>query len=95
MVIVNTVVIVKGGLALGDGDVAWALASFGAGSMLSALNLPRILDKTGDRPVMLTAAGAMAVILARSGLERRCSRDRPGSSCSPGGPLSASPTPRS
>ncbi|MBX9910669.1 MAG: MFS transporter [Beijerinckiaceae bacterium] len=68
MVIVNTVVIVKGRLGLGDGDVAIALASFGAGSMLAALNLPRLLDRIGDRPVMLTAATAMGLILGVLGL---------------------------
>ena len=64
MVIVNTVVIVKAKLQGGDGDVALALAAFGMGSMLAALALPRLLDKQGDRPVMVTAAAAMSVILA-------------------------------
>jgi MFS family permease len=68
MVIVNTVVIVKGRLGLGDGDVAIALASFGAGSMLAVLNLPRLLDQIGDRRVMLTAATAMGLILGALGL---------------------------
>ncbi len=68
MVIVNTVVIVKGRLGLGDGDVALALASFGAGSMLAALNLPRLLDRISDRQVMLTAAGVMGLILGALGL---------------------------
>jgi MFS family permease len=68
MVIVNTVVIVKGRLGLGDGDVALALASFGAGSMLAALNLPRLLDRVSDRKLMLTVAGAMGLILAALGV---------------------------
>jgi MFS family permease len=68
MVIVNTVVIVKVRLALGDGDLALMLASFGAGSMLAALTLPRLLDRLGDRPVMLAAAGAMAANLGALGI---------------------------
>ena len=40
-----------------------ALAAFGGGSMLAALILPRLLDRVGDRPVMLPAAVAMAVLL--------------------------------
>lgn len=67
VVIVNTVVIARVRLALGDGDVALLLASFGAGSMLAALTLPRLLDRLGDRPVMLAAAAAMAAILGALG----------------------------
>jgi len=63
MVIVNTVVIVKAMLGGGDADVALALASFGGGSMLAALLLPRLLDRTGDRPVMLAAAAALGALL--------------------------------
>jgi MFS family permease len=67
IVIVNTVVIVKGSLSLGDGDVALALASFGAGSMLAALSLPRLLEQISDRKLMLTAAGMMGLILGALG----------------------------
>ena len=63
MVIVNTVVLVRGILGRGEADVAVALAAFGGGSMVAALFLPRILDRIGDRAVMLPAAGAMAVLL--------------------------------
>lgn len=63
MVIVNTVVLVRGTLGLSDTDVALALAAFGGGSMLAALVLPRLLDRIGDRPVMLPAAASMAVLL--------------------------------
>ena len=68
IVIVNTVVIVKSRLGLGDGDVALALASFGAGSMMAALNLPHLLDRISDRRLMLTSAAAMAVALGVLGL---------------------------
>jgi MFS family permease len=64
MVIVNTVVLVRGVLALADRDVAIAMAAFGCGSMLAALVLPRLLDRIGDRIVMLPAAGAMTLLLS-------------------------------
>ena len=63
MVIVNTVVIVKAMLGGGDKDVAIALAFFGGGSMVAALLLPRVLERTGDRPVMLVAAAALGALL--------------------------------
>ena len=63
MVIVNTVVLVRGTLGLTDADVALAMAAFGCGSMVAALVLPRLLDRIGDRPVMLSAASAMTLLL--------------------------------
>lgn len=63
MVIVNTVVIVRG-LGLSQRDVALTLAAFGGGSITAALTLPRILDRVGDRTVMLVAAGLMTLALA-------------------------------
>ena len=63
MVLVNTVVLVRGVLGLTDTDVAIAMAAFGCGSMVAALLLPRVLDRLGDRPVMLSAAGAMTLLL--------------------------------
>lgn len=64
MVIVNTVVIVRDVLQLSQTDVALALAAYGAGSMLAAFSLPRILDRIGDRPVMLGAAAVLTALLA-------------------------------
>ncbi|WP_298018187.1 MFS transporter [uncultured Castellaniella sp.] len=61
MVIVNTVVIVKARFALGDTEVAWALAAFGAGSMIAALTLPGLLSKIPDRPVMVTGAAVLVL----------------------------------
>ncbi|WP_439155292.1 MFS transporter [Yoonia sp.] len=55
-VIVNTVVVVRTRLGGSEGDVALALAAFGLGSMLAALALPRLLHRTGDRPVMMGGA---------------------------------------
>jgi len=63
MVIVNTVVIVRGLLGGTDSDVAIALACFGGGSMTAALMLPRLLDRIADRAVMLPAATALGITL--------------------------------
>ncbi|EPE62011.1 major Facilitator Superfamily protein [Exiguobacterium sp. S17] len=63
MVIINTVVIVRGLLGLSQRDVALTLACYGAGSMMAALILPRILDRMDDRRVMLAAAGVLSVVL--------------------------------
>ena len=62
MVIVNTVVIVRG-LGLSQSDVAWALAAFGGGSMAAALMLPRLLERIAERNVMLTASAILAAAL--------------------------------
>ncbi|KEO86032.1 major facilitator transporter [Erythrobacter sp. JL475] len=63
MVIVNTVVIVKG-MGRSQEDVALALAAYGGGSMLAALSLPRVLKRLSDRTVMLTGAAILAIALA-------------------------------
>src|SRR5919112_3125678 len=63
MVIVNTVVIVRGVLGLPENDVAVALGCFGGGSMVAALLLPKALDKMPDRAVMLPAAGLLGAVL--------------------------------
>jgi len=63
MVIVNTVVIIRGVLGLPEDDVAMALACFGGGSMVAALLLPRVLDRLPDRAVMLPAAALLGVVL--------------------------------
>ncbi len=49
MVLVNTVVLVRAGLGQGESAVALALACFGGGSMLSAMLLPRLLERLPDR----------------------------------------------
>jgi len=59
MVIVNTVVIVRGGFGLDDRALALTLAAYGAGSMLAALSLPRLLDRVADRSAMLAGAGLL------------------------------------
>lgn len=75
MVLVNTVVLVRGLMGRPESDVALALASFGGGSMLAALLLPRLLERVADRTVMLSGAGALllamlalAAVLASGGL---------------------------
>lgn len=75
MVLVNTVVLVRGELGLGESALAWTMGVFGAGSMLAALGLPRVLDRTSDRPVMITGAvvltatlGLLAGVIAVAGL---------------------------
>ena len=40
MVLVNSVVLVRGQLELGDSELAWTMFAFGAGSMIAALGLP-------------------------------------------------------
>jgi len=64
MVIVNTVVIVRGGLGLGQREVALTLAAYGFGSMLAAFVIPRLLDKISDRTLMVGAAALLTTGLA-------------------------------
>ncbi|MFJ6114621.1 MFS transporter [Agrococcus sediminis] len=65
MVIVNTVVLVQDRLARPQADVAFLLAAYGAGSMVVALLLPRLLERVPDRTVML--AGAASATLGLGG----------------------------
>src|SRR6056297_2311790 len=66
IVLVNSVVLVRGQLGLEDSALAWTMAAFGAGSMIAAIALPRVLDRVSDRPVMI--AGAVTMILALLGI---------------------------
>ena len=59
LVIVNTVVFVQARFGLSQPDTALALAAFGAGSMVVALVLPRLLEDLSDRPVTLAGAGLL------------------------------------
>ncbi|MEL7104358.1 MAG: MFS transporter [Pseudomonadota bacterium] len=61
-VIVNTVVAVRDTFGRSESEVALALAAFGAGAMVAALCLPRLLDKVSDRAVMLWAAMAIGPV---------------------------------
>ncbi|MFG2915611.1 MFS transporter [Kitasatospora sp. NPDC048298] len=64
MVIVNTVVYVRGQLGRPAADVPIALGAYGAGSMAVALLLPRVLDRVPDRIVMLPAAFGIVGLFA-------------------------------
>ena len=64
MVYVNTVVLVQARLGLGEQAVALAFAGFGAGSMLAAFLLPRMLERFEDRPVMIGGAALMVAGVA-------------------------------
>ncbi|MBE0455809.1 MAG: MFS transporter, partial [Roseovarius sp.] len=63
MVLVNSVVLVRGTLGLDASALAWTLFAFGAGSMIAALLLPRVLDRAPDRPVMVGGALLMVLVL--------------------------------
>ena len=63
MVIVNTVVLVQGHLGRPQPDVALLLGAYGAGSMLLALAMPKLLDTLPDRRVMLTGGIALPILL--------------------------------
>lgn len=64
LVLVNTVVYVREVLHRPATDLAVALACFGVGSMIVALCAPRVLDRFGDRVLMLTGAAVLPVVLA-------------------------------
>lgn len=64
MVLVNTIVVIRGTLGFSDHEVAWALAAYGAGSMLAALALPRLLVRFPDRILMILGACLVAVCMA-------------------------------
>jgi predicted MFS family arabinose efflux permease len=63
-VLVNSVVLVRQTLGLDESALAWTIFAFGAGSMISALALPRALDHIADRTAMIGGAVLMVVTLA-------------------------------
>ena len=67
-VIVNTVVYVRDEFGREPGDVAWALAASGAGAMIAALALPRVLRRVRERSAMLTGGLLLPVGLALTAL---------------------------
>lgn len=60
LVMVNTVVYVRDMLGGSEAQVAVMLAAYGAGSMVVALSVPRLLTVVTDRSIMLTGAGVAA-----------------------------------
>lgn len=63
MVVVNTVVLVQGDLERPQPDVALLLGAYGAGSMLVALGMPKLLDTLPDLLVMRTGGVALPILL--------------------------------
>jgi MFS family permease len=74
IVVVNTVNYVRDELGGSQSQVAWMLAASGAGTLVAALVLPRVLDRIAARTIMMTGAGvlvtgtAAALTLLTSGL---------------------------
>lgn len=54
LVLVNSVVYSRDVFGLSSSSLAMALACYGAGSLLVALNVPRLLSRFGDRTVMFS-----------------------------------------
>ncbi|MFF3378756.1 MFS transporter [Streptomyces sp. NPDC002680] len=67
MVTVNTVVYVRDLLGRSASDVPLALGAFGAGSMVVALLLPRVLERIPDRTVMLRGALLLTAVFVALG----------------------------
>lgn len=59
IVMVNTVNLVQQHLGRPEADVAWLLAANGAGVLVSAVAMPRLLRRHGERAVMITGAGLL------------------------------------
>lgn len=68
MIIVNTPVLVRAHLGLGEPEVPLLLAAGGLGEMLIALVLPRLLDRRPDRPLMVAGAAGIPVLLGVAAL---------------------------
>ncbi|MBC9712361.1 MFS transporter [Streptomyces sp. TRM66268-LWL] len=74
IVVVSTVNYVRDELGGSQSGVAWMLAASGTGTLVTALVLPRVLDRIAARAVMLTGAAvlvggtAAAVALASAGV---------------------------
>ncbi|GAD83666.1 MFS transporter [Nocardia asteroides NBRC 15531] len=64
VVMVNTVNYARDVLGGDQSAVALLLAANGLGTMLVALTLPKLLDRRGERPVMLTGAAVLVTGLA-------------------------------
>ncbi|MCU4673054.1 MFS transporter [Microbacterium fluvii] len=60
LVLVNSVVYIKSVFALGDSALAVAYAAYGIGSLLVALNTPRLVDRLGVARTM--RAGAVVIV---------------------------------
>lgn len=67
-VLVNTVVMVRAIYGFGETHLAYAMAAFGAGSMVAALSIPRLLDHVSDRRVMSLAAVTLSFVTLLHGV---------------------------
>lgn len=68
-ILVNTIVMVRSVYGLGAGELAFAMAAFGAGSMFAAVIIPRLLEHSSERKIMLQAGfGLAALTLLHGGL---------------------------
>lgn len=63
MVIVNTVVLVQSHFNMSQQSTALALAAYGAGSMIAALALPKILERVSDWTTMMRGAVVLVAAL--------------------------------
>lgn len=66
IVLVNSVVVVRGILERPQADLAILLASYGGGSMVVALGMPRLLRRVSDQLVMLLGGIALPALLTLS-----------------------------
>lgn len=64
LVLVNSVVYIKGTFNADDAALALSLALFGVGSLLVALNIPRLVSRFGVQVTMMGGAVVIAVGLA-------------------------------
>lgn len=64
IVVVNTVNYVRDQLGGTQADVAWMLAASGAGTLIVALILPRVLAQVADRAVMMAGAAVLLLSVA-------------------------------
>lgn len=64
LVLVNSIVYIKGMFDLNDSALAIAYAAFGAGSLLVALATPRLVDAFGVSRTMFTGATVVVIGLA-------------------------------
>ncbi|WP_299347283.1 MFS transporter [uncultured Maritalea sp.] len=67
MVIVNTVVLVRGQFGGGESMVAIAMSAFGLGSLVAALMVPRLVNRLGDQAVMRRGGWLLGLTMLLAG----------------------------
>lgn len=68
MVIVNSVMLIRAEMGLGEQALAFAMAAAGGGSMAAALLVPRLLEHVADRRIMLAGGGLLTAAMATAAL---------------------------